>query len=222
MKLVCNVLDVIRVSIEDGRFTFEAGWFADGSDTIDRVKESLSLRVGIVGGRITMEVERITVQVTEAIIVVVWIIFEEADSVVLAETKLDCKDVDLVTVCRATRMVCNELEKVCLAIKVGRNPVEVRGIPVEFAETKIEALEIVFEEFDPVEDAETINEVVRPIFEDADVTLIDVFFGVADEDGCKLRTITGPYFKKKERVRWFLPFPCIFNGSQTCCFNKYS
>ena len=29
------------------------------------------MRVGIVGGRITMEVERITVQVTEAIIVVV-------------------------------------------------------------------------------------------------------------------------------------------------------
>ena len=203
MKLVCNVLDVIRVSIEDGRFTFEAGWFADGSDTIDRVKESLSLvceglekmRVGIVGGRITMEVERITVQVTEAIIVVVWIIFEETDSVVLAETKLDCKVVDLVTVCRATRMVCEELEKVCVAKKVGRNTVEVGWIPVEFAEPIIEVVGTVFEEFDPVEDAETIIEVIRPIFEDVAAALIDVFFGIVDEDSCKLRTITGPYKK---------------------------
>ena len=43
----------------------------------------------------------------------------------LAETKLDCKVVDLVTVCRATRMVCEELEKVCVAKKVGRKTVEV-------------------------------------------------------------------------------------------------
>ena len=201
MKLVCNVLDVILVSIKDGRFTFEVGWFADGSDTIDRVKESLSLvceglekiRVGIVGGRIIMEVKRITVQVAEAIIAVVWFIFEETDSVVLAETKLDCKVVDLVAVCRATRMVCEGLGKVCVAIKVGRNTVEVGWIPVEFAEAIIEVGEIGFEEFDPVEEEETIIEVVRPIFEDVDAALIDVFFGIADVDGCKLGTITGPY-----------------------------
>ena len=201
MKLVCNLLDIIRVSIEDGRFTFEVGWFADGSDTIDRVKESLSvvcevlekIRVGIVGGRVTMGVERITVQVAETIFEVVWIIFEEADSVVLAETKLDFKDVDLVTVCRATRMVCEELEKVCVAKKLGRNTVGVGWIPVEFAEPIIEVVETVFEEFDPVEDAETIIEVVRPIFEDVAAALIDVFFGIVDEDGCKLRTISGPY-----------------------------
>ena len=201
LKLVCNVLDVIRVSIEDGRFTFEVGWFADGSDTIDRVKESLSLvceglekiRVGIEGGRITIEVERITVQVAEAIIVVVWIIFEETGSVVLAETKLDCKVADLVAVFRATRMVFEELGKVCVAIKVGRNTVEFGWIPVEFAEAIIEVVEIGFEEFDPVEEAETIIEVVRPIFKDVDAALIDVFFGIADEDGCKLGTITGPY-----------------------------
>ena len=171
MKLVCDVLDVIPVSIEDAwRFNFEVGWFADGSENIDRVKESLSLvceglekiRVGIVGGWITMEVKRITVQVAEAIIVVVWFIFEETVSV-------------------------------CVAIKVGRNTVEVGWIPVEFAEAIIEVVEIGFEEFDPVEEAETIIEVVRPIFEDADVTLIDVFFGIADEDGCKLGTISGPY-----------------------------
>ena len=115
MKLVCDVLDVIPVSIEDAwRFNFEVGWFADGSENIDRVKESLSLvceglekiRVGIVGGWISMEVKRITVQVAEAMIVVVWFIFEETDSVVLAETKLDCKVVDLVAVCRAARMIC--------------------------------------------------------------------------------------------------------------------
>ena len=201
LKLVCNVLDVIRVSIEDGRFTFEVGWFADGSDTIDRVKESLSLvceglekiRVGIEGGRITIEVERITVQVAEAIIVVVWIIFEETGSVVLAETKLDCKVADLVAVFRATRMVFEELGKVCVAIKVGRNTVEVGWVPVEFKEAIIEVVEIGFEEFDPVEEAETIIEVVRPIFKDVDAALIDVFFGIADEDGCKLATITGPY-----------------------------
>ena len=201
MKLVCNVLDVIPVSIEDGRFTFGVAWFAGGSDTIDRVKESLSLvceglekiRVGIVGGRIIMEVKRITVQVAEAIIVVVWFIFEENESVVLAETKLDCKVVDLVAVCRATRMVCEGLGKVCVAIKVGRNTVEVGWIPVEFAEAIIEVVEIGFEEFDPVEEAETIIEVVRPIFKDVDAALIDVFFGIADEDGCKLGTITGPY-----------------------------
>ena len=200
MKLVCNVLDVISVSIEDGRFTFELGWFADGSDTIDRVKESLSLvleglekiRVGIVGGRIIMEAKRIAVQVAEAMIVVVWFVFEKTDSVVLAETKLDCKIVDLVTVCRATRMVCEGLEKVCVAIKVGRNTVEVGWIPVEFAEAIIEVVEIGFEEFDPEEDAETIIEVVRPIFEDVDTALIDVFFGITDEDGCKLGTISGP------------------------------
>ena len=201
MKLVCNVLDVIRVSIEDGRFTFEVGWFADGIDTNDRVKESLSLvceglekiRVGIVGGRITMEVERITVQVAEAIIVVVWFVFEETDSVVLAETKLDCKVVDLVAVCRATRMVCEGLEKVCVAIKVGRNTVKVGWILVEFAETIIQVVGIGFEEFNPVEEAETIIEVVRPIFKDVDAALVDVFFGIADEGGCKLGTITGPY-----------------------------
>ena len=200
MKLVCNVLDVISVSIEDGRFTFELGWFADGSDTIDRVKESLSLvleglekiRVGIVGGRIIMEAKRIAVQVAEAMIVVVWFVFEKTDSVVLAETKLDCKIVDLVTVCRATRMVYEGLEKVCVAIKVGRNTVEVGWIPVEFAEAIIEVVEIGFEEFDPEEDAETIIEVVRPIFEDVDTALIDVFFGITDEDGCKLGTISGP------------------------------
>ena len=72
-----------------------------------------------------MEVKRITVQVAEAIVVVVRFIFEETDSVVLAETKLDCKVLDLATVCRATRMVCEGLEKVCVAIKVGRNTVEV-------------------------------------------------------------------------------------------------
>ena len=200
MKLVCNVLDVIRVSIEDGRFTFEVGWFADGSDTIDRVKESLSLvceglekiRVGIVGGRITMEVERITVQVAEAIIVM-WFVFEDTDSVVLAETKLDCKVVDLVAVCRVTRMVCEGLGKVCVAIKVGRNTVEVGWFPVEFAEAIIAVVEIGFEEIDPVEEAETIIEVVRPIFKDVDAALVDVFFGIADEGGCKLGTIRGPY-----------------------------
>ena len=63
---------------------------------------------------------------------------------------------------------------------------------MEFAEAIIEVVEIGFEEFDPVEEAETIIEVVRPIFEDA-VTLIDVFCNIADEDGCKLGTITGPY-----------------------------
>ena len=201
LKLVCNVLDVIRVSIEDGRVTFEVGWFADGSDTIDRVKESLSLVcegvekicVGIVGGRIIMEVKRITVQVAEAIIVVVWFVFEETNSVVLAETKLDCKVVDLVTVFRATRMVSEGLEKVSVAIKVGRNTVELGWIPVEFAEAIIEVGEIGFEEFDPVEEAETIIEVVRPIFKDVDAALVDVFFGIADEGGCKLGTITGPY-----------------------------
>ena len=185
----------------DGRFTFEIGWFADGSDTIDRVKESLSLvcgaleeiRVGIVGGRITMEVERVTLQVAEAIIVVVWIIFEETDSVVLAEAKLDCKVVDLVAGCRATWMFCEELEKVCVAKKVERNTVEDGWIPVEFAETIIEVVEIGFEELDPVEDAATIIEVVRPIFEDVTAALIDVFFGITDEDGCNLGTITGPY-----------------------------
>lgn len=72
-----------------------------------------------------MEVKRITVQVVEAIIVVMGFLFEETDSVVLAETKLDCKVVDLVAVCRATRMVCEGLEKICVAIKVGRNTVEV-------------------------------------------------------------------------------------------------
>ena len=191
----------MRVSIEGGRFTFEVGWFADGSDTTDRAKESLSLvceglekiRAGIVGGRIIMEVKRITVQVVEAIIVVMWFLFEETDSVVLAETKLDCKVVDLVAVCRAKRMVCEGLEKICVAIKVGRNTVEVGWIPVEFAEAIIEVVEIGFEEIDPVEEAETIIEVVRPIFEEVDTALIDVFFGIADEDGCKLGTISGPY-----------------------------
>ena len=43
----------------------------------------------------------------------------------LAETKLDCKVADLVEVFRATRMVFEELGKVCVAIKVGRNTVEV-------------------------------------------------------------------------------------------------
>lgn len=64
---------------------------------------------------------------------------------------------------------------------------------MEFAEAIIEVVEIGFEEFDPVEEAETIIEVVRPIFEDVDAALIDVFFGIVDEDGCKLGTITGPY-----------------------------
>ena len=64
---------------------------------------------------------------------------------------------------------------------------------MEFAEPIIEVVETVFEEFHPVEDAETIIEVVRPIFEDVAAALIDVFFGIVDEDGCKLRTITGPY-----------------------------
>ena len=91
-----------------------------------------------------------------------------------------------------TKMVCEELGIVCVAIKVGRNTVELGGIPVEFAETIIQVGGIGFEEFDPVEDAETIIDVVRPILEDVDTALIDVFFGIADEDGCKLGTITGP------------------------------
>ena len=64
---------------------------------------------------------------------------------------------------------------------------------MEFAEAIIEVVEVGFEEFDPEEDAETIIEVVRPIFEEVDTALIDVFFGIADEGGCKLGTITGPY-----------------------------
>ena len=64
---------------------------------------------------------------------------------------------------------------------------------MEFAEAIIEVGEIGFEEFDPVEEEETIIEVVRPIFEDVDAALIDVFFGIADVDGCKLGTIAGPY-----------------------------
>lgn len=62
---------------------------------------------------------------------------------------------------------------------------------MEFAEAIIEVVEVGFEEFDPEEDAETIIEVVRPIFEEVDTALIDVFFGIADEDGCKLGTISG-------------------------------